>query len=154
MLSVVLFQTIEDLNIKKELLNALKPQCPVGLVTLRFANTKQVDLVSSWVLRCFTCYKCIVCCIIFFFSLQQQSNPYVYTNCGHVHGYHVWGARPSVLNQKENNFNDKRICPFCKEVLFYRVGSPFLKNLALKLTDSQKEKMVSWPTNNNISVLW
>lgn len=78
---------VEDLEAKRDLLNTLKAQCPVGLVTLKFSNSKN----------------------------PNQTSPYVYTNCGHVHGYHVWGARPSIAYTKEKKFNDKRMCPFCKE---------------------------------------
>lgn len=80
--------SLEDIHLKRELLNALKAQCPVGLVTLRFPHPNQT-------------------------RQDTESRPHIYTRCGHVHGYHEWGARPSVIQKKEP---DSRTCPFCDEV--------------------------------------
>lgn len=82
--------TRSDLLEKREYLNMLKVQCPVGLATLRF--DKKTD--------------------------DRESLPYVYTNCGHVHGYHTWGARPSIniIDKIEDDIEqpDVRTCPYCK----------------------------------------
>jgi len=79
-----------DLLEKREYLNSMKVQCPVGLATLRFDNKTN----------------------------DKESLPYVYTTCGHVHGYHTWGARPgldSIIQDNSNIFDDIRQCPYCKE---------------------------------------
>ncbi|XP_069117481.1 protein pellino-like [Argopecten irradians] len=60
-----------------EEINAGRPQCPVGLMTLVFPSKGTLEL--------------------------SDKQPYVYLQCGHVHGQHQWG-------QKEN---DSRTCPLC-----------------------------------------
>lgn len=79
--------TLSDLEKQEEALNSLNAQCPVGLVTLRFKKKKMnIDL----------------------------TDPYVYTTCGHVHGYHKWGMKPGVTSHTEDYY-DKRICTFCEQ---------------------------------------
>jgi len=86
--------SLDELNLKKDMINALKAQCPVGLGTLRFPSSNNKQKNSS-------------------------ATPYLYTNCGHVHGYHVWGARPTITSVEDVRFPDKRHCPFCNEYGHY-----------------------------------
>ncbi|XP_078593323.1 E3 ubiquitin-protein ligase pellino homolog 2-like isoform X1 [Branchiostoma floridae x Branchiostoma japonicum] len=74
---------IEEL--RKEI-NAARPQCPVGLNTLAFPTRSRTTKVTE----------------------EKERQPYVYLNCGHVHGHHLWG-------QKENE-NGDRECPMCRTV--------------------------------------
>jgi len=81
--------TVEELIKRRDDINAERPQCPVGLMTIRFpsnqVNQKQIDM---------------------------HSIPHVYINCGHVHGYHSWGESHA---QNENLDENDRICPICRE---------------------------------------
>ena len=38
--------------------------------------------------------------------------PHVYINCGHVHGFHVWG-------KSTDQTEEERPCPICQEVCFH-----------------------------------
>lgn len=95
--------TKRSLEEKIDHLNATRPQCPVGLNTLiiprkpilpsgqlrhhqshRGPNHQIKDSVES--------------------SYKKDHYPYVYLKCGHVQGYHDWGATDK-LNQ--------RTCPIC-----------------------------------------
>lgn len=49
-------------------LNSHRPQCPVGLYTLRFPSRPQRNPRPD----------------------RDPDQPWVYVRCGHVHGYHVW----------------------------------------------------------------
>lgn len=64
-------------------LNDSRPQCPVGLNTLQIPR-KSASLGSN-----------------------DDKQPYVYLNCGHVQGNHDWGQ----MNKKSN----ARMCPMCFE---------------------------------------
>lgn len=64
-------------------LNASRPQCPVGLNTLQIPR-KSASLGSN-----------------------DDKQPYVYLNCGHVQGQHFWGQ----VNKRPN----ARLCPMCFE---------------------------------------
>jgi pellino len=101
-------------------LNKSKPQCPVGLKTLRFPlnpmtnqqqqsslmdqqeiNKKECPVLSSEmmnnskVLSTRHPYK------------RSTRTPMVYLKCGHVHGQHDWGVK------KDN----ERECPLCRTVI-------------------------------------
>eukprot|EP00794_Sanderia_malayensis_P015840 gene15840-17436_t len=81
--------TVEELIKKREDINAKRPQCPVGLMTIRFpsnqVNQQQIDV---------------------------QSVPHIYIHCGHVHGYHSWGKLHSIHQSFDD---DDRTCPICRE---------------------------------------
>ncbi|KAG7484939.1 hypothetical protein MATL_G00055650 [Megalops atlanticus] len=60
--------TLKQLESLRQELNAARPQCPVGFNTLAFPSLAQREIVD-------------------------KKQPWVYVNCGHVHGYHNWGFR-------------------------------------------------------------
>ncbi|KAG9338198.1 hypothetical protein JZ751_026948, partial [Albula glossodonta] len=60
--------TLKQLESLRQELNAARPQCPVGFNTLAFPSLAQRQTVD-------------------------KKQPWVYVNCGHVHGYHNWGFR-------------------------------------------------------------
>uniref|UniRef100_A0A3P9N6C8 Pellino E3 ubiquitin protein ligase family member 3 n=1 Tax=Poecilia reticulata TaxID=8081 RepID=A0A3P9N6C8_POERE len=74
--------TLKQLESLRQELNAARPQCPVGFNTLAFPSLAQREIVD-------------------------KKQPWVYVNCGHVHGYHNWGYR------KEKG---ERECPMCRRV--------------------------------------
>ncbi|KAG5853264.1 hypothetical protein ANANG_G00071250 [Anguilla anguilla] len=61
--------TLKQLESLRQELNAARPQCPVGLNTLAFPSLAQRP------------------------TGVDKKQPWVYVNCGHVHGYHNWGFR-------------------------------------------------------------
>ena len=63
-------------------INAGRPQCPVGLNTLVLPSKNTLT--------------------------ESDKQPYVYLNCGHVHGQHNWG--PEDPDTKD------RTCPMCRKV--------------------------------------
>ena len=48
----------------------------------------------------------------FFQQIDVTSAPHVYINCGHVHGFHVWG-------KSTDQTEEERPCPICREVCFH-----------------------------------
>lgn len=68
--------TKKTLEEKIDMLNALRPQCPVGLNTLVIPRK---PILPS--------------------SVKLSHQPYVYVKCGHVQGYHDWGTTEK-LNQR------------------------------------------------------
>ncbi|MGH0142204.1 UNVERIFIED_CONTAM: hypothetical protein FKN15_077840 [Acipenser sinensis] len=76
--------TLKQLESLRQETNAARPQCPVGFNTLAFPSLAQREVVD-------------------------KKQPWVYVNCGHVHGYHNWGFR------KEKG-GDERECPMCRRV--------------------------------------
>ncbi|XP_073693425.1 E3 ubiquitin-protein ligase pellino homolog 1 [Garra rufa] len=60
--------TLKQLESLRQELNAARPQCPVGFNTLAFPSLAQRATID-------------------------KKQPWVYMNCGHVHGYHNWGFR-------------------------------------------------------------
>lgn len=70
-----------DLEHEIDEINAGRPQCPVGLNTLVIPR----KLTPS----------------------ENQQQPYVYLNCGHVQGHHDWG---------QDKDSGARRCPMCLEV--------------------------------------
>uniref|UniRef100_A0A8C0IXA4 Pellino E3 ubiquitin protein ligase family member 3 n=1 Tax=Chelonoidis abingdonii TaxID=106734 RepID=A0A8C0IXA4_CHEAB len=79
---LLLTPTLKQLEALRQETNAARPQCPVGFNTLAFPSLAQRGVVD-----------------------KQQ--PWVYVNCGHVHGYHNWGFR------KEKG-GLERECPMCR----------------------------------------
>ncbi|XP_064623942.1 E3 ubiquitin-protein ligase pellino homolog 2-like [Lineus longissimus] len=69
-----------------EELNAGRPQCPVGLNTLVIPSKNTMTV--------------------------SEKQPFVYLNCGHVHGQHDWG---------QDTDSNERMCPMC------RTSGPFVK---------------------------
>nr|XP_033812837.1 E3 ubiquitin-protein ligase pellino homolog 3 isoform X2 [Geotrypetes seraphini] len=76
--------TLKQLEALRQEINAARPQCPVGFNTLVFPSLAQREVV-------------------------EKKQPWVYSNCGHVHGYHDWGFR------KEKG-GLERECPMCRRV--------------------------------------
>ena len=90
-----------------------------------FLNTEVQVLADIQIIKQF---------IGFIIQQDKESLPYVYTKCGHVHGYHTWGATParptldSITrtnnNEAQDSVNDNqgekqediRQCPYCKDV--------------------------------------
>ena len=62
-------------------INASRPQCPVGLNTLVLPSKNTIS--------------------------DSDKTPYVYLNCGHVHGQHSWGKGVDMNNCT---------CPMCLKV--------------------------------------
>ena len=78
MMSVVV-QSKRELDQQVAEINASRPQCPVGLNTLVLPSKNTI-------------------------STDSDKTPYVYLNCGHVHGQHSWGKGVDVNNCT---------CPMC-----------------------------------------
>ncbi|XP_066466431.1 E3 ubiquitin-protein ligase pellino homolog 3 isoform X2 [Tiliqua scincoides] len=74
--------TLQQLEALRQEINAARPQCPVGFSTLAFPSLAQRGVV-------------------------EKKQPWVYVNCGHVHGFHNWGFR------KEKG-GLERECPMCR----------------------------------------
>ncbi|XP_046997397.1 protein pellino isoform X1 [Schistocerca americana] len=68
-------------------LNAGRPQCPVGLNTLVIPRRVTVTMNESG-------------------AVNENQQPYVYLNCGHVQGHHDWG---------QEDDSEARRCPICLE---------------------------------------
>ncbi|XP_029191242.1 E3 ubiquitin-protein ligase pellino homolog 2-like [Acropora muricata] len=81
--------TIETIDKMREVLNASRPQCPVGLTTLRFPSREPQP--SGGI---------------------TDTQPHVYLKCGHVHGFHHWDS-PDIHS------NNKRTCPVCLQASSY-----------------------------------
>ncbi|KAK9391225.1 E3 ubiquitin-protein ligase pellino 3 [Crotalus adamanteus] len=76
--------TLQQLEVLRQEINAARPQCPVGFSTLAFPSLAQRGVV-------------------------EKQQPWVYVNCGHVHGFHNWGFR------KEKG-SLERECPMCRRL--------------------------------------
>lgn len=74
-------QSKRDLEREIDEINAGRPQCPVGLNTLVIPRKVTLN--------------------------ENQHQPYVYLNCGHVQGLHDWG---------QDRDSGARRCPICLEV--------------------------------------
>lgn len=66
--------TIRDLERQVDVINAARPQCPVGLNTLVIPRRATLS--------------------------EHINQPYVYLNCGHVQGHHHWGQDKASGAQK------------------------------------------------------
>ncbi|XP_061815985.1 E3 ubiquitin-protein ligase pellino homolog 1 [Nerophis lumbriciformis] len=87
--------TLKQLESLRQELNAARPQCPVGFNTLAFPSLAQREIVD-------------------------KKQPWVYVNCGHVHGYHNWGYRkdkgPAGPGGTVPASTGERECPMCRRV--------------------------------------
>ncbi|XP_049618288.1 E3 ubiquitin-protein ligase pellino homolog 1 isoform X1 [Syngnathus scovelli] len=87
--------TLKQLESLRQGLNAARPQCPVGFNTLAFPSLAQREIVD-------------------------KKQPWVYVNCGHVHGYHNWGYRkeksPAGPGGTAPAPTGERECPMCRRV--------------------------------------
>ncbi|KAJ8008098.1 hypothetical protein DPEC_G00101240 [Dallia pectoralis] len=88
--------TLKQLESLRQELNAARPQCPVGFNTLAFPSLAQREIVD-------------------------KKQPWVYVNCGHVHGYHNWGYRKdrghgAGLGGTAPASTGERECPMCRRV--------------------------------------
>ncbi|XP_066574996.1 E3 ubiquitin-protein ligase pellino homolog 1 isoform X2 [Amia ocellicauda] len=81
--------TLKQLESLRQELNAARPQCPVGFNTLAFPSLAQREIVD-------------------------KKQPWVYVNCGHVHGYHNWGFRKEKAGG--GGAGNERECPMCRRV--------------------------------------
>lgn len=81
--------TLETIDKMREGLNDSRPQCPVGLTTLRFPSKSEP-------------------------SSSSVTQPYVYLKCGHVHGLHSWNSP-----DRSATTEDKRTCPVCLQSSSY-----------------------------------
>ncbi len=80
-------QSRRELEYNVAAINAGRPQCPVGLNTLVLPSKNTLT--------------------------ESDKQPYVYLNCGHVHGQHNWG--PEDPDTKD------RTCPMCRKVSLWNV---------------------------------
>ncbi|TRY55356.1 hypothetical protein DNTS_020903 [Danionella cerebrum] len=85
---------LKQLESLRQELNAARPQCPVGFNTLVFPSLAQRATID-------------------------KKQPWVYMNCGHVHGYHNWGFRKEKAIVSHSNIpaaTVDRECPMCRGV--------------------------------------
>ncbi|KAF3841808.1 hypothetical protein F7725_023759 [Dissostichus mawsoni] len=75
--------TLKHLEALRQEINAARPQCPVGFNTLAFPSMRRKDT-------------------------PDEKQPWVYLQCGHVHGFHNWG------NHREEREGRQRECPMCR----------------------------------------
>ncbi|KAI4812894.1 hypothetical protein KUCAC02_024256 [Chaenocephalus aceratus] len=75
--------TLKHLEALRQEINAARPQCPVGFNTLAFPSMRRKDT-------------------------PDEKQPWVYLQCGHVHGFHNWG------NHCEEREGRQRECPMCR----------------------------------------
>lgn len=93
--------TLKQLESLRQQLNAARPQCPVGFNTLAFPSLAQRATID-------------------------KKQPWVYMNCGHVHGYHNWGYRKEKAGSSAVALTGgggtapattgERECPMCRGV--------------------------------------
>ncbi|KAA0722997.1 E3 ubiquitin-protein ligase pellino -like protein 1 [Triplophysa tibetana] len=93
--------TLKHLESLRQELNAARPQCPVGFNTLAFPSLAQRATID-------------------------KKQPWVYMNCGHVHGYHNWGFRMEKVVSSDLALigsggtvpasTGERECPMCRGV--------------------------------------
>uniref|UniRef100_A0A9J8CAK7 Pellino E3 ubiquitin protein ligase family member 3 n=1 Tax=Cyprinus carpio carpio TaxID=630221 RepID=A0A9J8CAK7_CYPCA len=93
--------TLKQLESLRQELNAARPQCPVGFNTLAFPSLAQRATID-------------------------KKQPWVYMNCGHVHGYHNWGFRKEKAGSSAVALTGgggtapattgERECPMCRGV--------------------------------------
>lgn len=92
--------TKKTLEEKIDLLNASRPQCPVGLNTLIIP--RKPILPSTQHHR--NAYHASKSSRAKESSEKNSHQPYVYLKCGHVQGYHDWGTTDKA---------NQRTCPIC-----------------------------------------
>ncbi|CAG00305.1 unnamed protein product, partial [Tetraodon nigroviridis] len=78
--------TLKHLEALRQEINAARPQCPVGFNTLAFPSMHRKDT-------------------------PDEKQPWVYLQCGHVHGYHNWG---NPREEREGREGRDRECPMCR----------------------------------------
>ncbi|XP_067255816.1 E3 ubiquitin-protein ligase pellino homolog 1 isoform X3 [Chanodichthys erythropterus] len=93
--------TLKQLESLRQELNAARPQCPVGFNTLAFPSLAQRATID-------------------------KKQPWVYMNCGHVHGYHNWGFRKEKAGSSAVALTGgggtapattgERECPMCRGI--------------------------------------
>ena len=102
---VSVLQSKGELEHQIDEINAGRPQCPVGLNTLVLPRKNTLTV--------------------------SEKQPYVYLNCGHVHGQHDWGA---------SDEQGDRTCPMCRMV------SHFLCSVLTLIT------VAHWPKSSQVVV--
>eukprot|EP00064_Thunnus_orientalis_P009905 superscaffoldBa00001285_g9931 len=80
------WREISHLEALRQEINAARPQCPVGFNTLAFPSMRRKDT-------------------------PDEKQPWVYLQCGHVHGYHNWGNH---REEREGREGRHRECPMCR----------------------------------------
>lgn len=78
--------TLKHLEALRQEINAARPQCPVGFNTLAFPSMHRKDT-------------------------PDEKQPWVYLQCGHVHGYHNWGNHREEREGREGRYRE---CPMCR----------------------------------------
>ncbi|MEQ2174184.1 E3 ubiquitin-protein ligase pellino 1, partial [Goodea atripinnis] len=78
--------TLKHLEALRQEINAARPQCPVGFNTLAFPSMRRKDT-------------------------PDEKQPWVYLQCGHVHGYHNWGNHREEREGREGRLRE---CPMCR----------------------------------------
>ncbi|XP_034407491.1 E3 ubiquitin-protein ligase pellino homolog 1b isoform X1 [Cyclopterus lumpus] len=78
--------TLKHLEALRQEINAARPQCPVGFNTLAFPSMRRKDT-------------------------PDEKQPWVYLQCGHVHGFHNWGHQ---REEREGREGRQRECPMCR----------------------------------------
>ncbi|XP_055341589.1 protein pellino-like [Paramacrobiotus metropolitanus] len=81
--------TVRQLEDRLALLNADRPQCPVGMNTLVIPKQRNPAAIRS------------------------NEQPYIYMTCGHVQGRHGWGDQPNKLKKCPICFKDGTIVRLC-----------------------------------------
>eukprot|EP00108_Taenia_solium_P005747 TsM_000906000 transcript=TsM_000906000 gene=TsM_000906000 len=101
--------TLTDIDEMVNILNQLHIQCPVYLKTLYFdgLGAPRISFKHS--------YPAIsgqgLSSSHISTTFGGGSQPHVYLNCGHVHGYHDW--QPN--NQQSSSEPNNRTCPLCRQ---------------------------------------
>nr|CDS33221.1 protein pellino 1 [Hymenolepis microstoma] len=98
--------TLTDVSEMINILNQLHIQCPVYLKTLQFKGFSGPRVPSK-----FTYNDNYSSNSSLSATFGGGSQPHVYLNCGHVHGYHDW--RP--IGEHTVGERDKRTCPLCRQ---------------------------------------
>lgn len=95
--------TKKSLEEKIDMLNATRPQCPVGLNTLVIPRKPLIPAIHQPQSKSHhkdSSHKDRS-------SHKSSHQPYVYLKCGHVQGYHDWGVSDN---------SNQRTCPICRSV--------------------------------------
>ncbi|KAM7542204.1 hypothetical protein Aperf_G00000009591 [Anoplocephala perfoliata] len=98
--------TLTDVSEMVNILNQLHIQCPVYLKTLHFKGFCVPRGPSK-----FACNDNFSSNSSLSTTFGGGSQPHVYLNCGHVHGYHNWQPR----GEQNTGEQDKRTCPLCRQ---------------------------------------
>ncbi|VDO03027.1 unnamed protein product [Rodentolepis nana] len=98
--------TLTDVSEMINILNQLHIQCPVYLKTLQFKEFCGPRVPSKFAYNDNYSSNSSLSA-----TFGGGSQPHVYLNCGHVHGYHDW--RP--IGEHTVGERDKRTCPLCRQ---------------------------------------